>query len=110
MRLLSRYSIFSYIISFFFLLFIHYSYTSFFFFFNDTATPEIYTFPLHAALPICGVPRRGLPDAQPVRWHPARLPRQRQHRRQLPDRLLLLSGQLPAVLALPVQSRGMPSH
>src|SRR3989454_900291 len=25
---------------------------SFFFFFNDTATPEIYTFPLHAALPI----------------------------------------------------------
>src|SRR2546422_5433472 len=37
---------------------------SFFFFFNDTATPEIYPLPLHAALPICppfhrdcGVPR-----------------------------------------------------
>src|SRR2546430_12727812 len=26
--------------------------TNFFFFFNDTATPEIYTLPLHAALPI----------------------------------------------------------
>src|SRR5258708_40276423 len=26
---------------------------SFFFFFNDTATTEIYTFPLHDALPIC---------------------------------------------------------
>src|SRR3712207_8058649 len=25
-----------------------------FFFFNDTATPEIYTLSLHAALPICG--------------------------------------------------------
>src|ERR1035437_11009171 len=27
----------------------------FFFFFNDTATPEIYPFSLHDALPICGV-------------------------------------------------------
>src|SRR2546422_7148204 len=26
-----------------------------FFFFNDTATTEIYTLPLHDALPICGV-------------------------------------------------------
>src|SRR5258708_8620814 len=31
---------------------------SFFFFFNDTATPEIYTLSLHDALPICP-PRRG---------------------------------------------------
>src|SRR5256885_16421190 len=29
------------------------SYTSFFFFFNDTATTEIYTLSLHDALPIC---------------------------------------------------------
>src|SRR5258708_33495605 len=29
-------------------------YNSFFFFFNDTATTEIYPFPLHDALPICG--------------------------------------------------------
>src|SRR2546427_5932487 len=28
---------------------------SFFFFFNDTATTEIYTLSLHDALPICGV-------------------------------------------------------
>src|ERR1039457_3855379 len=31
---------------------------SFFFFFNDTATTEIYTLSLHDALPICIVPRQ----------------------------------------------------
>src|SRR5256885_11780759 len=30
----------------------------FFFFFNDTATTEIYTLSLHDALPICDLPRR----------------------------------------------------
>src|SRR3712207_7181989 len=30
----------------------------FFFFFNDTATTEIYTLPLHDALPICSPARR----------------------------------------------------
>src|SRR3712207_7188944 len=29
------------------------------FFFNDTATPEIYTLPLHDALPICPPPQGG---------------------------------------------------
>src|SRR2546423_2999393 len=37
---------------------------SFFFFFNDTATPEIYPLPLHAALPISG-------DRGPVAEHAA---------------------------------------
>src|SRR2546429_6343696 len=32
---------------------------SLFFFFNDTATTEIYTLSLHDALPICGVGRAG---------------------------------------------------
>src|SRR5256885_17124867 len=32
------------------------TYCSFFFFFNDTATTEIYTLSLHDALPICAVP------------------------------------------------------
>src|SRR2546426_6457954 len=32
------------------------SYFSFFFFFNDTATTEIYTLSLHDALPICTAP------------------------------------------------------
>src|SRR5690349_22078860 len=31
---------------------------SFFFFFNDTATTEIYTLSLHDALPICALPQR----------------------------------------------------
>src|SRR2546429_9551304 len=36
-------------------LFHHSSLFSVFFFFNDTATTEIYTLSLHDALPICGV-------------------------------------------------------
>src|SRR2546426_11964498 len=44
-------------------------YSYFFFFFNDTATTEIYTLSLHDALPICGQPRgnatlRRLPAAE----------------------------------------------
>src|SRR5258706_7230702 len=46
--------------------------TSFFFFFNDTATTEIYTLSLHDALPIC---RPGACAAHPRR--PARRPRAR---------------------------------
>src|SRR5258708_40362171 len=34
-----------------------------FFFFNDTATTEIYTLSLHDALPICSVPRITLTSA-----------------------------------------------
>src|SRR2546422_11562400 len=34
-----------------------------FFFFNDTATTEIYTLSLHDALPISSLPREGLPCA-----------------------------------------------
>src|SRR3712207_6878377 len=37
-----------------------------FFFFNDTATTEIYTLSLHDALPISGDPDPPLPDAGPA--------------------------------------------
>src|SRR2546426_12119423 len=37
---------------------------SFFFFFNDTATTEIYTLSLHDALPICVLAREGLEAAE----------------------------------------------
>src|SRR2546430_17169822 len=40
---------------------VHISFFSFFFFFNDTATTEIYTLSLHDALPISC---RGPPDAR----------------------------------------------
>src|SRR3712207_7833135 len=48
------------------------SYCFYFFFFNDTATTEIYTLSLHDALPIWtgGIPRQDLPGA--VRLHEAR--------------------------------------
>src|SRR2546422_11599658 len=38
---------------YFFLSLLYLSFLSFFFFFNDTATTEIYTLSLHDALPIC---------------------------------------------------------
>src|SRR3970282_2918294 len=43
------------------------------FFFNDTATPEIYTLSLHDALPICGpgssrFPRRQGSQVSPTSW------------------------------------------
>src|SRR6266446_934510 len=41
-----------------------------FFFFNDTATTEIYTLSLHDALPICDAGRR---PAHPLRLHPGGL-------------------------------------
>src|SRR2546426_1408816 len=44
--------------------------TSFFFFFNDTATTEIYTLSLHDALPIWGGKSALLHSARP-RGHPA---------------------------------------
>ena len=39
---------------------------SFFFFFNDTATTEIYTLSLHDALPIWGLQRGGAPKQRPA--------------------------------------------
>src|SRR5256885_3145424 len=58
------------------------AFASFFFFFNDTATTEIYTLPLHDALPICGdVSWRDLGG-----WRGARLPRrERASRRRTLD-------------------------
>src|SRR5690349_22500103 len=40
-----------------------------FFFFNDTATTEIYTLSLHDALPICHLSRRSV-DSRSRRIHP----------------------------------------
>src|SRR5256885_9776384 len=57
-----------------------------FFFFNDTATTEIYTLSLHDALPISAREREGLraPDPQRPRWrdHP-RLARSEEHTSEL---------------------------
>src|SRR6478752_10304103 len=60
---------------------------SFFFFFNDTATTEIYTLSLHDALPIC----RSLPCSRP--WcPPAAGPddRSEEHTSELQSRLHLV--------------------
>src|SRR3712207_8921280 len=43
-----------------------------FFFFNDTATTEIYTLSLHDALPICSLAQKGHVSQQSVEaWRPA---------------------------------------
>src|SRR3712207_7125810 len=44
-----------------------------FFFFNDTATTEIYTLSLHDALPICGERRRGASERARPRGPSARV-------------------------------------
>src|SRR3712207_7558754 len=57
----------------------------FFFFFNDTATTEIYTLSLHDALPICrpARPRAGGRRGAVVRRHHGRIPRRRRGRRRV---------------------------
>src|SRR5947199_9830097 len=53
-----------------------------FFFFNDTATTEIYTLSLHDALPICS-PSRPVPRACPARSRICRAPRSEEHTSEL---------------------------
>src|SRR3712207_8323367 len=61
-----------------------------FFFFNDTATTEIYTLSLHDALPILllPVPGRAVPD-QPVRGEAAHV-RSEEHTSELQSRQYLV--------------------
>src|SRR6266853_7053905 len=65
----------------------HYSFSGFFFFFfNDTATTEIYTLSLHDALPISGHPRsRGMTKImkRPVRPQHRAGPRSEEHTSEL---------------------------
>src|SRR2546429_3647676 len=65
----------------------------FFFFFNDTATTEIYTLSLHDALPICRSARRALWRARQADARRDRLPgtrRSEEHTSELQSRLHLV--------------------
>src|ERR1039458_10904650 len=53
----------------------------FFFFFNDTATTEIYTLSLHDALPICCADH--LPEYRPQLCQPYRFQRSEEHTSEL---------------------------
>src|SRR5258708_11134610 len=76
----------------------------YFFFFNDTATTEIYTLSLHDALPICAV---GLPGLQLVEER-ARLLRPFGVRITVDDDLEELDRELaPVLLALVVGARAL---
>src|SRR2546429_7087602 len=63
-----------------------------FFFFNDTATTEIYTLSLHDALPICTKPRcsSGLGSATFSRQRGQRASRSEEHTSELQSRLHLV--------------------
>src|SRR3712207_7108548 len=64
-----------------------------FFFFNDTATTEIYTLSLHDALPIYGVGRvRGL-DVHPERREGGVVLARRQQLLELPEPLVEILGE-----------------
>src|SRR6266853_6857147 len=65
----------------FHLYYLTHSFISFFFFFNDTATTEIYTLSLHDALPISGPPCSGSPP--PDRQRPAPHLRSEEHTSEL---------------------------
>src|SRR2546425_1021838 len=69
-----------------------------FFFFNDTATTEIYTLSLHGALPISSRRRVALPGHR-LLWRSqrsrSRARRLRSAKRQLPKRRIRLRGLLP---------------
>src|SRR5438034_10964755 len=60
--------------------------SSFFFFFNDTATTEIYTLSLHDALPICQRDRFRLAAHQQIERGRGSLPPRAQHAVPVPDR------------------------
>src|SRR2546422_11713839 len=64
-----------------------------FFFFNDTATTEIYTLSLHDALPISRPPawrRRAAPRSRPPERPSALPPRSEEHTSELQSRLHLV--------------------
>src|SRR4030042_1526972 len=62
----------------------------FFFFFNDTATTEIYTLSLHDALPICAGRPGGDARPSPAPWPPRSRARSEEHTSELQSRLHLV--------------------
>src|SRR5258708_31318009 len=76
---------------FLFFLIVCRSYISHFFFFNDTATTEIYTLSLHDALPICNSFRRRTTgfDRRSIRpWRPTSRSEEHTSELQSPDHLV----------------------
>src|SRR3712207_8012922 len=87
------------------------------FFFNDTATTEIYTLSLHDALPICcprgaGSPRRrdgrGEAAPSPARWRGAR-PGRRAARGRSEEHTSELQSRQYLVCRLLLEKKKMPS-
>src|SRR2546422_7001991 len=100
-----------------------YPHPSLLFFFNDTATTEIYTLPLHDALPICrrsGGPRnegaasrRRRRNRRRSRFRRRRrdaAPRSEEHTSELQSRLHLVCRLLLEKKKKPRESKGTPSE
>src|SRR6266540_5402945 len=83
----------------------------FFFFFNDTATTEIYTLSLHDALPICRHDRRDRGVAgNEERHHPDDRADAADERRDAEKGAAARRDHLPAAGELEEQRPGMPEH
>src|SRR6266513_6517174 len=86
--------------------------SSFFFFFNDTATTEIYTLSLHDALPISAAWCTDVPrNDSVVAWSP----RSEEHTSELQSRFdlvcrLLLEKKKQILLPLPAQKTNDETH
>src|SRR5689334_24712573 len=77
-------------------------YNLFFFFFNDTATTEIYTLSLHDALPISATSRSGERLGRPL---PARLQHRRDRRRRSEEHTSELQSQFHLVCRLLLEKK-----
>src|SRR2546425_8369993 len=86
------------------------------FFFNDTATTEIYTLSLHDALPI--LPKQGTKNgshtpngASTISWNPTKVQRSEEHTSELQSlaylvcRLLLEKKKTVGAIAIPLQKQ-----
>src|SRR5579885_3911888 len=75
---------------FFFYIFCLSVFLLLFFFFNDTATTEIYTLSLHDALPICSFAGSAESDLRPVLPEPRQADRSEEHTSELQSRFDLV--------------------
>src|SRR2546430_8638486 len=82
----------------------------FFFFFNDTATTEIYTLSLHDALPISPLSRAGLEGAVPRALHRRRRPRARARRSEEHTSELQSQSNLVCRLLLEKKKKNHATH
>src|SRR6202041_4216152 len=87
----------------------HYCFSCFFFFFNDTATTEIYTLSLHDALPISR-PLGGLNNSRLELQHDSRRERSEEHTSELQSHVNLVCRLLLEKKKKKIQNQPPDTH